>query len=646
MSLMQVAERHDYVALSYEWGKSTASHDLELNGRTTKIRENLYWFLRCYQLFLQESSLEAEYLWIDAICINQDDRKEKGFQVAMMGSIYKHASLVRVWLGRAAADSEAALEFVSFCLEHRSTELVERSRELFGEDGGVRCEVALLELLQRSYWKRAWIVQELILGTEVRLHCGTKAITLRNIYDWQKFSDNFWPNNDEARRKAFYRKMERSRAQRLLEERKALRKNWDPDLVRPLSGIVARHSKKLCFDARDKLYAFLALADLGSKKGAFEGLHLIHPDYDKSYEEVFFDTLFFDLTRGFLHLGRFMETCLFDLIRAFKLDWPDRHLDFENPTPPWKKIFASGYYLELLTADLYPITSCWIQNFKDTRSAERSEQTWWAICVDEAIVAAVKGKPTEESFFGLLAAEPETGDVFCPFADMVTCSIACVLRPTPDTEMGWTAIGWCYYTLESRNADMTTESKIYAKVAPPPPTSRFKLQDCPIAWQIDTNAISGHGPDLSFQLGPKEVTKFLFDVLDLARWQRQVFTDCCQSLRTSETAEANDDSNPGSNSQPFADTVEADKDSDTEPFVNRMYFNPKRHRAGRAVGAEINPSNSPQAGEGSNRARLRAVLNDICFDATVRSSLTIRTDNGTYVVAPKSRNTSVTPTLY
>ena len=41
------------------------------------------------------------HLWVDALCINQDDQEERARQIAMMGDIYSHAANVIVWLGEA-----------------------------------------------------------------------------------------------------------------------------------------------------------------------------------------------------------------------------------------------------------------------------------------------------------------------------------------------------------------------------------------------------------------------------------------------------------------------------------------------------------------------------------------------------------------
>src|SRR4051812_36530342 len=51
-------------------------------------------------------------LWIDAICINQEDHEERNHQVQMMALIYNSAAQVCVWLGEDNDDSAMAILFV------------------------------------------------------------------------------------------------------------------------------------------------------------------------------------------------------------------------------------------------------------------------------------------------------------------------------------------------------------------------------------------------------------------------------------------------------------------------------------------------------------------------------------------------------
>ncbi|KAE9378476.1 HET-domain-containing protein, partial [Stipitochalara longipes BDJ] len=86
--------KYSYESLSYVWGKQDLSEVLLIVGREFKISKNLHTIL----LHLRQPD-KVRILWIDAICINQQDSAEKGKQVAMMGQIYQQAGSVLCWLG-------------------------------------------------------------------------------------------------------------------------------------------------------------------------------------------------------------------------------------------------------------------------------------------------------------------------------------------------------------------------------------------------------------------------------------------------------------------------------------------------------------------------------------------------------------------
>ena len=64
---------HLYEALSYAWGGSDKPRSISINKQNFAVTENLYAAL----LRLRDRSLER-ILWIDAICIDQKNLKEKG----------------------------------------------------------------------------------------------------------------------------------------------------------------------------------------------------------------------------------------------------------------------------------------------------------------------------------------------------------------------------------------------------------------------------------------------------------------------------------------------------------------------------------------------------------------------------------------
>jgi len=98
-------ESPSYTALSYSWGNPEITETIILDGEQFQVTVNLYAALRNLQ-----REHEDTVLWIDAICINQNDNVEKSWQVQQMGDIYQQAIMVVIWLGPADDTSNIAME--------------------------------------------------------------------------------------------------------------------------------------------------------------------------------------------------------------------------------------------------------------------------------------------------------------------------------------------------------------------------------------------------------------------------------------------------------------------------------------------------------------------------------------------------------
>ncbi|KUJ20755.1 HET-domain-containing protein, partial [Mollisia scopiformis] len=83
-----------YEALSYTWGSPETAAFLHCESGSLPLTLNLVQAL----LRLRRTDT-IRTLWIDQICINQDDEIERGQQVGLMGGIYRGASIVDIWLG-------------------------------------------------------------------------------------------------------------------------------------------------------------------------------------------------------------------------------------------------------------------------------------------------------------------------------------------------------------------------------------------------------------------------------------------------------------------------------------------------------------------------------------------------------------------
>ncbi|KAH8701416.1 heterokaryon incompatibility protein-domain-containing protein, partial [Phaeosphaeriaceae sp. PMI808] len=85
-----------YHCLSYTWGPSEPQLQITCDGRIFQSRQNLYDALVHLQR-VQPEKMTA--IWIDAICIDQQNDTEKGFQLKRMHAIYAGAQSVIIWLG-------------------------------------------------------------------------------------------------------------------------------------------------------------------------------------------------------------------------------------------------------------------------------------------------------------------------------------------------------------------------------------------------------------------------------------------------------------------------------------------------------------------------------------------------------------------
>lgn len=94
LSTVQLTNVEAYEALSYVWGSEADPETLLLDCHEFSITKNLHSALCALRLPDKD-----RFLWIDALCINQNNDVEKGAQIPLMGSIYERAVQVIAWLG-------------------------------------------------------------------------------------------------------------------------------------------------------------------------------------------------------------------------------------------------------------------------------------------------------------------------------------------------------------------------------------------------------------------------------------------------------------------------------------------------------------------------------------------------------------------
>jgi hypothetical protein len=140
---------HLYEALSYVWGSLEKKLPVFMHGYSFDVTDNLYAAL----LELRNHTMERT-MWVDAMCIDQDDQKEKECQLQIMAKIYNQANIVIVWLGEAAEYSDQVFEQILAAGRDTSTQL-SSNNTMQGQ---------IVTLLQRQWFQRIW-VRERILDT-------------------------------------------------------------------------------------------------------------------------------------------------------------------------------------------------------------------------------------------------------------------------------------------------------------------------------------------------------------------------------------------------------------------------------------------------------------------------------------------------
>jgi hypothetical protein len=101
-----------YIALSYVWGDPTVTRSIEVNGNELPVTKNLENALQHMRDQIAERTM-----WIDAICVDQENEGERSQQVQLMVDIYKNAFGVHVWLDSLDSRSDRALNFIESLTE-------------------------------------------------------------------------------------------------------------------------------------------------------------------------------------------------------------------------------------------------------------------------------------------------------------------------------------------------------------------------------------------------------------------------------------------------------------------------------------------------------------------------------------------------
>jgi hypothetical protein len=180
-----------YLAISYCWGDPVPADRIWLS-------ETEHLPIAASASYILRRLTRKQDIWIDSICIDQSNDDEKSQQVFMMWGIYKFAERVIAWLGGPEEDSELAMSLLfDFANSKVTKEFTGRDpvqlptiRSLDGLPGfsfkfDQPSWTALSKLLERPWFRRVWVIQEMVAAKGVTLVCGREKLGLGGFVDWK-----------------------------------------------------------------------------------------------------------------------------------------------------------------------------------------------------------------------------------------------------------------------------------------------------------------------------------------------------------------------------------------------------------------------------------------------------------------------------
>ena len=235
---------------------------------------------------------QPRIFWIDAICINQNDRDEKSREVGRMGEIYSRARRVVVWLGEGQHDTSLAIGMLraigngmmprgdgNFTVrpgseaDHLQTEMSDPK----DARAKILNWIAIRSFFTRPWFTRLWVFQEIGSATDAIFVLGTQHIqwdVLRQAFIWIQTESAISPS--------------RSTTIRILDRRTLDLASPSFDRSYEVPGELTSNLVELinwtkflsCDNPRDRIYAIRSLLEPGEASN-------IIPNYNKSPEEIY-----------------------------------------------------------------------------------------------------------------------------------------------------------------------------------------------------------------------------------------------------------------------------------------------------------------------------------------------------------------------
>ncbi|KAI0188684.1 heterokaryon incompatibility protein-domain-containing protein [Xylaria flabelliformis] len=408
-----------YAAISYTWGSQVPNRWILCHGKALIVTENCEAILR---RFRQPDKMT--YLWIDAICINQNAVKERNQQVAMMEDIYRLAEIVAVWLGSSTEFTNEAFSYFENLAESRYSE---------SPVGRYNAQSLLLskEILDQPWFTRMWTIQEVAMASPKAVYLCRGDKMMR----WESFMQAMQSRklDPDVSSLAHNAAQVFNRLKPLFESARASARH--PGLVSPqrllgsftplreILNILVEVRGRLSTDVRDKVFAL---------HGIFKAFNSSFPapDYSKSARQVFCETAEAVIKQDeCLHiLYHVASRARMPDLPSWVPDWGDTGAIDSNPTFTfWSASCSSVYHISPdsrhgdslhtsgKTIGKISIRSTALSAETDLTISEMEVFQDWFQCCRRLAGSYITGESIEEAFYNTLTQLPSTesySDIF------------------------------------------------------------------------------------------------------------------------------------------------------------------------------------------------------------------------------------------
>ncbi|KAF7919100.1 uncharacterized protein EAE98_009420 [Botrytis deweyae] len=268
---------------------------------------------------MKAESQQSTFLWVDAICINQNDLTEQAIEVKRMGMIYSSAETVIVWIGAPRIESDAPnLRYILRRLDRTRQDidpkLLDSEWPVWSDNNSSRM---INQFFSKEWWQRTWVFQEIVLAKNIFLHYGTVSFT--------------WDTVSSSQLHFYYLHSNCALPPGTIPEGvfKAMRRVLTINFVRDsrarglkvrLTQLLCMDRRSFCSDPRDRIYGLLGLA---------EDRDVVSPDYTKPIRWVLQDVV-----QSLIKKGKSLNViCM--LPKFHKMDGlPSWLPDFTASSPP------------------------------------------------------------------------------------------------------------------------------------------------------------------------------------------------------------------------------------------------------------------------------------------------------------------------